>query len=1337
MHGTSSSRGGTSRTAEGKENVGRSRDKTGIPRLGGPASATAALSSTGERSTQSRKRPAADSSLAAKRARGPAGRDASATRGTPSSVRSGRSATSRRAGKRAARGDDGDDDDDDDGSSGADYSAAALPFLHPVAERLLEGPDFTKVLASNPAPKLTDIGIKRHANYATALKKLVGELKSSVVAMCDRRDAALGELASIEGQLRRDKDDMAAKRVAFERQQAELDAARSHQQAQIDSLKASLGAEQAENKVKTEALFNATARVEELEGRMEESDEAMANLHDSLERSTSRVTALEAELADIKAELAEQVEALSESDQRIKEMKAEAEAQAAEAEARLSALRSKSASAAAEQEQRTAELVEQAQEEASAARAEAATLEASLSQLRTVHSEVEARLAEEAAGRRDAEAKATRFEERAGYLQEQIGERAPPSQRTTPAHRPVFPPTRRPTGRHASVLCTTAVRAALVPRRTGESGWGVCKRVRTPPLLGPRCPPPPLPAAPQPPPPTQMASRLVLSRRTALPAGRMEHSNKEVLDTLRESKADADTRAKEAMDKSERLQAEANDAKGRLAELQTASVRMEGELSAVKGEEARLRSQLSTTDAALQAATKDLEEARASVHRLEGEVKSAAEALDKASSEAAARTASLEERLDEAQGQAASAEENVERLTKELEAAKAALAQLKEEKEAASALARSEAARADSLGGQLAALRDAVGQTQEQQASALVTVTADRDGLRCRLARMEDMERRLNEAEAEAAALRDDVYELQMTRRGLHNKIQDMRGAIRVYVRVRPVLSGDLEAEEKASLKGDGEALRMAMDDVPTAVRCSVDGETLELCANTTRLTKAAVAAENAKAERRAFKFDTVFGPSATQQDVFDDVSMFVQSALDGFQVCLFSYGQTGSGKTHTMQGGAGDGRGLIPRSVEQILKTTREMRRQGWVYTLEASFLEIYNETVRDLLDPAAGSAAKASFSSAGSSSSSSSSSGRSLPIHFDAKTGQADVPGLTKRPVDCTSAIDDVLSTAAASRSVASTSMNAVSSRSHSVFTLHIRGENSHKGVVVRGKLNLCDLAGSERLARSQAEGSRLRETQSINKSLSNLADVFTSLAKNSSHVPFRNSKLTHLLQPCFRGDGKTLMLVSLSPTTASAHESLCSLRFASQVATVQSGQAKKQISASQPGAAAAGAAAGAETAGDLEAAPAPASSASVSATPVRPAAPPSAPSSVASSASTAASARAARSARAGGVRPRPALGASSSSSSLARSRLAAGPSSSSSSATRRARPGTAGTSSSSSSSTSRTGSSTSRTGSSTSRTGSAARSTVRGRTAAAGAGAGSSTLRGSRLNSSMSRR
>ncbi|KAA0161927.1 hypothetical protein FNF31_03504 [Cafeteria roenbergensis] len=1102
MHGTSSSRGGTSRTAEGKENVGRSRDKTGIPRLGGPASATAALSSTGERSTQSRKRPAADSSLAAKRARGPAGRDASATRGTPSSVRSGRSATSRRAGKRAARGDDGDDDDDDDGSSGADYSAAALPFLHPVAERLLEGPDFTKVLASNPAPKLTDIGIKRHANYATALKKLVGELKSSVVAMCDRRDAALGELTSIEGQLRRDKDDMAAKRVAFERQQAELDAARSHQQAQIDSLKASLGAEQAENKVKSEALFNATARVEELEGRMEESDEAMANLHDSLERSTSRVTALEAELADIKAELAEQVEALSESDQRIKEMKAEAEAQAAEAEARLSALRSKSASAAAEQEQRTAELVEQAQEEASAARAEAATLEASLSQLRTVHSEVEARLAEEAAGRRDAEAKATRFEERAGYLQEQIG--------------------------------------------------------------------------------------------------RMEHSNKEVLDTLRESKADADTRAKEAMDKSERLQGEANDAKGRLAELQTASVRMEGELSAVKGEEARLRSQLSTTDAALQAATKDLEEARASVHRLEGEVKSAAEALDKASSEAAARTASLEERLDEAQGQAASAEENVERLTKELEAAKAALAQLKEEKEAASALARSEAARADSLGGQLAALRDAVGQTQEQQASALVTVTADRDGLRCRLARMEDMERRLNEAEAEAAALRDDVYELQMTRRGLHNKIQDMRGAIRVYVRVRPVLSGDLEAEEKASLKGDGEALRMAMDDVPTAVRCSVDGETLELCANTTRLTKAAVAAENAKAERRAFKFDTVFGPSATQQDVFDDVSMFVQSALDGFQVCLFSYGQTGSGKTHTMQGGAGDGRGLIPRSVEQILKTTREMRRQGWVYTLEASFLEIYNETVRDLLDPAAGSAAKASFSSAGSSSSSSSSSGRSLPIHFDAKTGQADVPGLTKRPVDCTSAIDDVLSTAAASRSVASTSMNAVSSRSHSVFTLHIRGENSHKGVVVRGKLNLCDLAGSERLARSQAEGSRLRETQSINKSLSNLADVFTSLAKNSSHVPFRNSKLTHLLQPCFRGDGKTLMLVSLSPTTASAHESLCSLRFASQVATVQSGQAKKQISASQPGAAAAGAAAGAETAGDLEAAPAPASSASVSATP-----------------------------------------------------------------------------------------------------------------------------------------
>lgn len=178
-------------------------------------------------------------------------------------------------------------------------------------------------------------------------------------------------------------------------------------------------------------------------------------------------------------------------------------------------------------------------------------------------------------------------------------------------------------------------------------------------------------------------------------------------------------------------------------------------------------------------------------------------------------------------------------------------------------------------------------------------------------------------------------------------------------------------------------------------------------------------------------------------------------------------------------------------------------------------------------------------------------------------------DVPGLTKVPVSKAADAGHIMAVANKRRSVASTSMNEHSSRSHSVFTLYIVGRNQDRGVELKGTLNLCDLAGSERLARSKAEGKQLKETQAINKSLSCMADVFQSLAQRSKHVPFRNSKLTYLLQPCLEGDGKTMMMVNLSPTVASSHESLCSLRFAQQVAQVQLGQARKRIAAIRPGA------------------------------------------------------------------------------------------------------------------------------------------------------------------------
>uniref|UniRef100_A0A7S2TJL2 Kinesin motor domain-containing protein n=1 Tax=Lotharella oceanica TaxID=641309 RepID=A0A7S2TJL2_9EUKA len=137
----------------------------------------------------------------------------------------------------------------------------------------------------------------------------------------------------------------------------------------------------------------------------------------------------------------------------------------------------------------------------------------------------------------------------------------------------------------------------------------------------------------------------------------------------------------------------------------------------------------------------------------------------------------------------------------------------------------------------------------------------------------------------------------------------------------------------------------------------------------------------------------------------------------------------------------------------------------------------------------------------------------------------------------------------------------MNLHSSRSHSVFTLYMTGRNQRQRLETSSALYLCDLAGSERIDKSGVEGARLKEAVNINKSLSALSDVFQALARGDSHVPFRNSKLTYLLQCCFVGNGKTLMFVNLSPNPNSTNESLCSLRFAQKVNTCVMGPASIQ--------------------------------------------------------------------------------------------------------------------------------------------------------------------------------
>jgi len=388
---------------------------------------------------------------------------------------------------------------------------------------------------------------------------------------------------------------------------------------------------------------------------------------------------------------------------------------------------------------------------------------------------------------------------------------------------------------------------------------------------------------------------------------------------------------------------------------------------------------------------------------------------------------------------------------------------------------------------------------------------------------------RIEERDRRIAELEEQLLNGEQLRRALHNRIQELRGNIRVFVRTRPFLPND------------GAASNSSIDIMP-------DGESL------------AIQGKHA-GEGHGFKFDKVFAPSAGQGVVFDEVSEFVQSALDGYNVCLFSYGQTGSGKTHTMQGsGNGAMRGIIPRAVEQILQQAALMQSQRWKFTMKASFLEIYNEDLRDLL---------VMMNSDGSFKQRNTSSASKISIKRN-QEGKSYVDGINKVVIDVEdkaaglAQLEAVMVAAARARSVATTKMNAQSSRSHSVFMLHLCGSNEESGTIVEGALNLCDLAGSERLDRSGAgsDHKRLKETQAINKSLSSLGDVFTSLANGSKHIPFRNSKLTYLLQDCLSGDGKALMFVNLSPTIESSNESLCSLRFAQRVNAVELGKATKHV-------------------------------------------------------------------------------------------------------------------------------------------------------------------------------
>ncbi|KAK2457129.1 P-loop nucleoside triphosphate hydrolase superfamily protein with CH (Calponiny) domain-containing protein [Trifolium repens] len=344
--------------------------------------------------------------------------------------------------------------------------------------------------------------------------------------------------------------------------------------------------------------------------------------------------------------------------------------------------------------------------------------------------------------------------------------------------------------------------------------------------------------------------------------------------------------------------------------------------------------------------------------------------------------------------------------------------------------------------------------------------------------------------------------------RKLYNEVQDLKGSIRVYCRVRPFLSGQPNHLSTVENIEDG----VITINVPS---------------------------KNGKG-RRSFNFNKVFGPSASQGEVFADMQPLVRSVLDGFNVCIFAYGQTGSGKTFTMTGPkeiTEKSQGVNYRALSDLFYTANQ-RKDTFRYDVSVQMIEIYNEQVRDLLVTDG--------------------STKRLEIRSNSQRGLS-VPDASLVQVSSTKDVIELMNLGHKNRAVGATALNDRSSRSHSCLTVHVQGRDLTSGAVLRGCMHLVDLAGSERVDKSEATGDRLKEAQHINKSLSALGDVIASLAQKNQHVPYRNSKLTQLLQDSLGGQAKTLMFVHISPETNAIGETISTLKFAERVATVELGAAR----------------------------------------------------------------------------------------------------------------------------------------------------------------------------------
>ena len=364
------------------------------------------------------------------------------------------------------------------------------------------------------------------------------------------------------------------------------------------------------------------------------------------------------------------------------------------------------------------------------------------------------------------------------------------------------------------------------------------------------------------------------------------------------------------------------------------------------------------------------------------------------------------------------------------------------------------------------------------------------------------MRRKCNELESDLENAREEIADLEEYKskyqaamkevRELHAIIKDLRGNIRIFTRIRPILGSNHQS----------------------VIQYDEDESSLRIYSEK-------------HSKWFPFKFDRVFGESSSQETVYMEAKSLIHSIMDGSRVCIFAYGQTGSGKTHTMSY-------LNRRSLEDLFQIRQHYYSNGIEScSFKVQLLEVYNEQIYDLLssDPQKS----------------------SLKIQATRGSG-CNVPDATHVNVCGAEDVYHVLEIGSKNRSIGATQMNSRSSRSHQILTIMMTVYDTHTDTVKHtGILHLVDLAGSERLDKSNAQGERLTETRHINTSLSALCHVMKALAEKRSHIPFRDSKLTQLLRDSLSGESKSMMFMHVAPEEGCMLETLSTLQFGNSVTEI----------------------------------------------------------------------------------------------------------------------------------------------------------------------------------------